>query len=80
MKNRIIHISDDLFVKQNLKKLFEMFYNNGYPNPKHILKMLIYNSNISDGLTEDVFPNDNYIYKKLPFINELTNVITKIIK
>lgn len=77
MKNRVTHISDEMFLQNNLKKLFDIFVNNGYP--KHILKRLIYNSNIYDGPTED--SNQSEIrFKKLPFIKNITNSITTLFK
>lgn len=76
MKNRIIHISHENFLQLNLKKLFNIFLNNGYP--KHILNKLIYNSNIYDGPTEE--SNIQIIYKKLPFIDGLTHNIISIFK
>ena len=76
MKNRITHISHESFLHKNLKKLFDTFVNNGYP--KHILKKLIYNSNFYDGPTEA--SNVQIKYKKLPFINNLSQSIISIFK
>ena len=77
MKNRVSHISDETFLQTNLKKLFDIFLNNGYP--KHILKKLIYNSNIYDGPIDD--PNQLEIkFKKIPFIPNLTNPVITLFK
>lgn len=72
MKNRIIHISDPKFLQDNLKTLRNIFANNGYP--KKILNKLIYNSNFFDGPTDGSYP-ENITYKKLPYINKLTNQV-----
>lgn len=72
MKNRVTHISDEIFLLANLKKLFNIFLNNGYP--KHILNKLIYNSNLFDGPTEP--QNTQVKFKKIPYIKELSHQIT----
>lgn len=76
MKNRVTHISDERFLHENLRKLFGIFANNGYP--KSILNKLIYNSNFFDGPTER--NNTVLKYKKLPFIENLTNKIVTFFK
>lgn len=70
MKNRVKHISDDRFLKDNLEKLFKMFLNNGYP--ANLLNKLIYSSNSFDGPIDDGAPVI-FNYKKLPYITNLTN-------
>lgn len=72
MKNRVEHISDDKFVKINLRFLFDTFVNNGYP--KHVLNKLIYSSNYYDGPVEAVADN-TIVYKKLPYVRNLTDNI-----
>lgn len=74
MKNRITHISNDKYIKENLKKLFDIFINNGYP--KHILNKLIYNSNNFDGPTDSIVESNNPLtYKRIPYIRNLTDKI-----
>lgn len=70
MKNRVVHISDESFIKKNLNRLFDLFLNNGYP--RNLLKKLIYNSGFFDGPTEDGLPSE-IKYKKLPFVRGLTD-------
>lgn len=77
MKNRISHISDDNFIQDNFKKLFDSFVNNGYP--KNILKKLIYNTNLYDGPTDEDKPT-TFIYKRIPLIHSLTHRITPLFK
>ena len=61
MKNRITHIGHPFFLNTNLKILFNILVNNGYP--KKVLNKLIYNTNFYDGPTEDQ-PPGLLIYKK----------------
>lgn len=76
MKNRVTHICHESLLQNNLKKLHNMFLNNGYPN--HILKKLIYNSNVYDGPTED--GNNVVQYRKLPYIHDLTHAVVSIFR
>ena len=77
MKNRITHISHPSFLNTNLKTLFNIFVNNGYP--KKVLNKLIYNTNFYDGLTEDQ-PPGLLIYKKIPYVTNLTDTVIKLFK
>uniref|UniRef100_A0A6P7GNH2 Uncharacterized protein LOC114344818 n=1 Tax=Diabrotica virgifera virgifera TaxID=50390 RepID=A0A6P7GNH2_DIAVI len=77
MKNRILHICDDQFLSTNKRKLFDIFINNGYP--RSILKQLIYNSEYYDGQLDRDAPQD-FKYRRLPFIENLTNKITALFK
>lgn len=75
MKNRVTHISDEKFLRDNLNRLVLMFSNNGYP--KHILNKLIYNSNFFDGPVDNVVV-DPFTYKKIPFVKGLTeNIVSQ---
>lgn len=77
MKNRVSHICHEMFLRDNLKKLYNIFLNNGYP--KYLLKKLIYNSNFFDGPTDD--NNQQPLkYRKLPHINGLTDRIVSFFK
>lgn len=77
MKNRIMHISDEKFLKTNLKKLLNIFLNNGYP--KRLLNRLIFNTSFYDGALEAVTTND-IKYKKLPYVPKLTEDVIKRLK
>lgn len=77
MKNRITHISNSIFINDNLKKLKNLFLNNGYPG--HLLNKLIYSSNFYDGPTEEN-TEPNVKYKKLPYIRSLTEKIISFFK
>ena len=77
MKNRVTHISDDRFLKENLEKLMQLFLNNGYP--RKLLQTLIFRTAFYDGPTEDQVPQSTK-YKKIPYIQGLTNNIMKYLK
>lgn len=77
LKNRILYISDACFHKENLNKLFNIFVNNGYP--KNILRKLIYNTSKPYTPTKTT-EGLNIVYKKLPYIQNLTDNIISYLK
>lgn len=75
LKNRVCYISDESLIKKNLRKLFEIFHNNGYP--KHILNRLIHKRE-STSITATQ-QTDNHKFRKIPFVKELTPHLAKVL-
>lgn len=73
MRNRIVHIDNNKFVKENLNKLLTIFLNNGYP--KNLVHQLIFKTNFLNAPTEDYNPNLNVKYKN--FLKKLTEKIIR---
>lgn len=82
MKNRITKICHPDYREKNLKILFKMFSNNGYPS--NMLKKLIYNS--ATGRVDNILPDDREeepiplaVYRKLPNIPRITNKLANVL-
>ncbi|XP_044751214.1 uncharacterized protein LOC123312273 [Coccinella septempunctata] len=68
LKNRVCYISDESLLKKNLRRLFEIFQNNGYP--KNTLNRLIHNR--ESRLTTTTEQTNSFKFMRIPFVKDLT--------
>jgi hypothetical protein len=78
LKNRILKISHHTFIKKNLDKLYNILINNGFP--KLLIKKLLFSTLNEANHVTAVEDNQITIYKKLPYINPLTNNLINILR